>query len=490
MKKTTIILCLFNLFFSFSQEKESYSFTYNMVKEDKFINKNKDTLKVYLKDAETDKNIADAKVTLEGFEIPEIKGKYHKQGKYYYFTEIPQGYNTIMTYHKKYNEKGFQDTKGLPKELNLKLFTPYRVKLSGDSINCYKEDNTRLIMYMYDSLRVFYKDRYYADSLKICGYFKIKYPELRIKKIVGYYDNINNIIEIEIHKKNKKAFKRFNDPIIYSLEKNYDVLLICGVYLHTVVKTYHGIKTFLNKDGTPNYLNKYIKTNLLGKTPEEYIKLVNEENEGRLNMNKLKYGYPKLKIEKPKIIKKPKQNYNNMHLSFEEQHKKGLIKNGVYTLNKKELDSLYKLERKKYKKGKPYVFKQEQYNDTLFLPNLNSIGMLTAEDININYSLQPNRLRLYYDTRYFNNGTEEIVTNLNLGFNYKILTTYYNGNFYQQNKHYFGKKIIDIIKKKKSIFYKLSNNNASPLGISDMIYHLRENGNDIKQANYFIYNKD
>ena len=96
MKKFVTIILLLTYSFSFSQEKE-----------DKFINNGKDTLKVYLTDAETDKNIADAKVTLEGFEIPEIVGKYNKEEKFYYFTEIPKGYNTIMTYHKKYNEKGF-----------------------------------------------------------------------------------------------------------------------------------------------------------------------------------------------------------------------------------------------------------------------------------------------------------------------------------------------------------------------------------------------
>ena len=83
--------------------------------------------KVYLEDAETSKNICDAKVTLEGFEIPEIVGKYDKKGKYYYFTEIPKGYNTVMAYHEKYNEKGFQNLNGLPKELNFKLYDPLNI---------------------------------------------------------------------------------------------------------------------------------------------------------------------------------------------------------------------------------------------------------------------------------------------------------------------------------------------------------------------------
>ena len=47
-------------------------------------------IRIYLEDAYSGKNIKDAKVTLEGFEIPEIVGKYDKKGKFYYFTEIPK----------------------------------------------------------------------------------------------------------------------------------------------------------------------------------------------------------------------------------------------------------------------------------------------------------------------------------------------------------------------------------------------------------------
>lgn len=78
-------------------------------------------IKIYLEDSYTGRKINDAKVTLEGFEIPEIVGKYDKNGKFYYFTEIPEGYNTVMAYHEKYNEKGFQDVNLMPSELRLEL---------------------------------------------------------------------------------------------------------------------------------------------------------------------------------------------------------------------------------------------------------------------------------------------------------------------------------------------------------------------------------
>ena len=123
MKNLTILYFTLLSFCVLAQKKEAYA------------------IKIQLEDAETGKNIDDAKVTLEGFEIPALTAKYDKQEKVYYFDEIPNGYNTIMAYHKKYNEKGFQNIQGLPKELKLSLYAPYRIKIPNDSINFYKEDN-------------------------------------------------------------------------------------------------------------------------------------------------------------------------------------------------------------------------------------------------------------------------------------------------------------------------------------------------------------
>ncbi|MBN8641271.1 MAG: hypothetical protein J0L86_05595 [Flavobacteriales bacterium] len=78
-------------------------------------------IRIFVEDAVDGKVIKDAKVTLEGFDIPEIVGKYDKKGKFYFFNDIPNGYNTVMVYHKKYNEKGFQDVGGLTKSITIKL---------------------------------------------------------------------------------------------------------------------------------------------------------------------------------------------------------------------------------------------------------------------------------------------------------------------------------------------------------------------------------
>ncbi|MES2573599.1 MAG: hypothetical protein V4572_01530 [Bacteroidota bacterium] len=106
-------------------------------------------IQIHLEDAETGATIRDAKVTLEGFEIPALTAKYDQQKKVYYFTEIQKGYNTIMAYHKKYNEKGFQNIDGLPKELKLRLYDPLNVSYSFEkpvltSENCCNEGKKHL----------------------------------------------------------------------------------------------------------------------------------------------------------------------------------------------------------------------------------------------------------------------------------------------------------------------------------------------------------
>ena len=104
-------------------------------------------IKIYVADAETGKNIGNAKVCLEGFEIPAIKAQYNKKEKYYYFTEIPKNYNTVMVYHKKYNEKGFQDITGLPKELKFKLHEPLQNYYDFDYETSVEQPNKKLYIY-------------------------------------------------------------------------------------------------------------------------------------------------------------------------------------------------------------------------------------------------------------------------------------------------------------------------------------------------------
>lgn len=201
-------------------------------------------IKIYLEDAETSKNVCDAKVTLEGFEIPEIVGKYDKKGKFYYFTEIPKGYNTVMAYNKKYNKKGFQDVKGLPKKLKLKLYTHYRVKLEN---NFYKEDEKKLIIN-------FNEERFASKEICIEGgykcYIENYFPELEIIQRGSFSSFGNSIMVI---KRNNIAFKRFNDPTIKKLNEDKNILGVYGLLLKTV----NSKKVFFLEDGTPVFSPVY-----------------------------------------------------------------------------------------------------------------------------------------------------------------------------------------------------------------------------------------
>src|SRR5690606_28456071 len=238
MKALLYILVLLNTFFALGQKNDA-------------------VIKVYLEDAYTGKTITDAKVTLEGFKKSEIIGKYNKEGKFYYFTKIPNGYNTIMAYHKGYNEKGFQNTKGLPKELRLKLYTPYRVKIPNDTINSYFEDSFKLAVLMNDTL-LNLRDNDYSKIIK--SYFKKHYPKLVVhtEESVSFFVND---FSFYVTKKNGKPFKRFNDPIVNKIENDNNILMTLGVLLRTQYyepKT-KSLKTFFTEEGTPVFLPKKIQ---------------------------------------------------------------------------------------------------------------------------------------------------------------------------------------------------------------------------------------
>ncbi|GGA82652.1 hypothetical protein GCM10008015_24240 [Flavobacterium palustre] len=80
-------------------------------------------IKIYLEDAETGKNISDAKVTLEGYEIPAITGKYDKKNRCFYFSNINYSqYDLIYIDSKKKEPQVFKKAKYFPSELNFKLY--------------------------------------------------------------------------------------------------------------------------------------------------------------------------------------------------------------------------------------------------------------------------------------------------------------------------------------------------------------------------------
>ena len=221
-------------------------------------------IKIYLEDAETGKNICDAKVTLEGFEIPAITGKYDKKGKYYYFKEIPKGYNTIMSYHKKYNEKGFQNVNKLPDKLHFKLYNSINVKYDFEADSDYFIYNNFYIEDPY-KVAIKYSDKILFNELLELLKHKINDYDLGIELVNPYYERdkieFNNLefqesgypldsdiseseykgkyclplenglstfnafnnekqeICLIYRKRDGKKFKRFNDPIINKIRK-------------------------------------------------------------------------------------------------------------------------------------------------------------------------------------------------------------------------------------------------------------------------------
>jgi hypothetical protein len=418
---------------------------------------NKPAIKIYLEDAETGKNIADAKVTLEGFEIPAITGKYNQKEKYYYFDQIPTGYNTIMAYHKKYNEKGFQDTSGLPKDLKLKFYTPYRVKIPSDSLNYYKEDPSKLVIMMTDTI--------YNSNIKCEGYntvsylcfakkyFKDHYPDLVVGSETSNFFSLTDF-SFYVMKKNCKAFKRFNDPIIKKLEDDKNILFHLGMLLETKINKpeYKQKKEYFKQDGKPNYIPKHIKY-------VNYDTLNHLQPNQRPNLDIYSTIDRNGKITKPKKIKAPKKNYSDIYLSYKDKYKRGLLKNEIYTLNEKELDSLYKIDAKKIKKGLLYDFEAYQSTDTLV-----DYRKYYTNDIDLKSS-KP------YPYVVVSNILK--ISGLDQGFKAKKFGQIIFIEKSLENSYKSDKNIIEQIQKNDfQKLYKLKANFGSPCGIMDLLeYH-------------------
>lgn len=325
------VFALYFILFSFfvcAQDKEAYA------------------IKIYLEDAETGKKIDDAKVTLEGFEIPAITGKYDKTGKYYYFTKIPAGYNTIMAYHKKYNEKGFQNIAGLPKELKLRLYDPLNVSYSHHS-NTYKDSYQTI--YVEDPYKIaifssdledynLFKNYLYKEIEKLNLDVEVVNPYLELdkdKKIpycfgknnflhqkeaypyVGtfntlgieyilpltrgystaeYYEDQHDYritakeVAIYFRKKNGTKFKRFNDPILKKIRDTK------GINTASVIYYKH---SFEDEKGKKNYKNYYTK------------KLDSRNHFTNIDSSKVFFYYNFHNVE---LLKKPAHDWSGMRV--------------------------------------------------------------------------------------------------------------------------------------------------------------------------------
>jgi hypothetical protein len=412
-------------------------------------NKDASVIKIYLEDAETRKNIDDAKVTLEGFEIPAITGQYDKKGKYYYFDKIPTGYNTIMAYHKKYNEKGFQNTQGLPKELKLQLHSPYRVKVPGDSINFYKEDDYHICISFNDTILNTFNTCPDFSSKSLCfakEYITAFHKDLIVKDELSFGPWGLNIIVVE--KKNKKKIKRFNDPVIKKLVTDKNIL---GAYT-ILMLTKDERKTYFDDNGKAKYIPKYIK----------YIHC------DALN-NYYQNTAESVKPSKTSPEKIRNNHYSNIYLDFKEKLKSGLLKNNIYKRNEKEIDGLSNSDQMRINNGE--LLDNFQNLDTILVSCQKSQAIT-------NMAANSNNLKQYIatsDMLFYNDISTFFYQDVKL--HYKI--TYAISDIIKYKKE---SSLIELKKTNEEIeIYRIKNNMASPLGTMDIIEYYNSIGIKIYQ---------
>jgi len=266
-------------------------------------------IRIYLEDAYSGKNIKDAKVTLEGFEIPEIVGKYDKKGKFYYFTEIPKGYNTVMAYHKKYNEKGFQDVNGLPKKITLRLFDALNVSYRFDQ-EPYKSTTQKI--YVEDPFK------FGIASSNDVGYNAFReYIFKEVEKLDMEVEFINPFLELE---KYVKIYQKFRWPVVHLNQKEgypfIDTfpLVDAEQYILPLSDGSSTYSRYLNSNGMPIYDFRYDKVVF-------YIRKKNGQRFKRYNDPCLK------KIRTIKDI----QTFSVLYNKYEFQSKKGRFYKNSYS---------------------------------------------------------------------------------------------------------------------------------------------------------------
>jgi len=238
------------------------------------------SIEITIKNAETGKLINDAKVTLEGFEIPAIIALYNKKKKAYFFTKVPKEYNTVMVYHKEYNEKGFQSNTILPGKTTLKLDrkgdVQYRFLKYEDSIGTDngKRYSIKRESYVEDPYKIAIEPKATMSYNERRDYINSKIAELNLEialvnpfyeeyKRQGYgidpsqhegYPALPDITKLEeftlplksgrsnlfqhkyphgqedvcfiVRKNDGSKFKRFNDPLIKKLKDYFTVDVI------------------------------------------------------------------------------------------------------------------------------------------------------------------------------------------------------------------------------------------------------------------------
>ncbi len=407
-------------------------------------------LSVRLQDAHTQGNITGAKVTLEGVDIPPITAKYDKRRSTYYFDKRPQNYTTVMVRHDRYNEKGFQALASFPDSIRFTLYTPYRIT-SPNLPQYYKEDTQRVMILMNDTL--YHIDAKDPDSKEakrafVTSYFGKHYPDLEIFEGFGNIFTLNDFA-FYVVRKDRKPFARFNDKLVKKMQEDENILMLFGMMLETVSTNATGAtRTFFAEDGAPLFLPEHIHYHCDSSEPAP---------------------------------PKADPNESELYLSYAEKKRRGLIRNDIYTLKKKDLDALYVRYKRQEATGALYdFFDGYDRSDTLHhqcgryvyqTKNLFPyVEQESPEGARIPYRLISDVMALSYLTIDIQNGT--YYFNLDYGYN-PALVKVYGGR--SPKDHYRSKaSIIQPFRKKNTPLYRL-NIDASPFGVKDMIEYYHDN---------------
>ena len=415
-----------------------------------FSQKGSHALVVYVNDAESGLNVKDANVTLEGFELQPISGKYSKKDKFYYFDAVPRRYNTVMAYHDKYNEKGFQDLRRLPQTLTLKLYTPYRVKIPGDTANFYTEDASKLILVFDDPNMTPVSDcKDFGNNSMLCSaneYVRENYPEVIVKRETGFFALDYGGVLIE--KAGGRKFKRFNDPVIKRMESDKIILVFFGLLLKTKTEATKEApaKAYFSETGTPLYLPRYLR----------YV------------------NFDTIDRAKKSIGGKSRNKYRGVNSDYRRKYFKGLLDNDLYRYPDRELDSLYAIDDEKKRSSGLFGF--EPYpKDTICVNMYSRVSDMPSDSIKIlPYKLIANLPEFY--SLYLNNQRGRLAYSF-----------YYSGETIQKYER-VTERLEAAKTRSGSTVYRFKGSLASPYGMIDLTEYYNLGREAIYQKTESIFN--
>ena len=160
------------------------------------------SIAIYLKDVCQQKNVNDAKVTLEGYKKKTIIAKYNRTKKYYYFENIPIEYNTIFITHNDFETEGFKMNDGFPKKINIQLNCKGNIRKTRTEELVSSEMRSGVNYAVYKTDTIFTGDVVVRDNYKvkisIKKSYNLSYNEVKrkIDSIVIPYglESIDNLV--------------------------------------------------------------------------------------------------------------------------------------------------------------------------------------------------------------------------------------------------------------------------------------------------------